>query len=68
MKKILHKMCQYFSKPYQSFGGDINSKRDLSSYATANDLKKATGVGTSNLASKSNLAKPKAELDKKNCV
>ena len=34
------KMSQYLPKPYQTFGGDINIKVDLSSYATKLDLKK----------------------------
>ena len=33
-------MIQYFPKPYEPFGGDINVKVDLSNYATKNDLKK----------------------------
>ena len=31
-------MSQYFPKPYESFGGDINVKVDLSNYATKTDL------------------------------
>ena len=27
-------MSQYFSKPFRSFGGNINVKIDLSNYAT----------------------------------
>ena len=27
-------MSQYFPKPYEPFGGDINVKVDLSNYAT----------------------------------
>ena len=27
-------MSQYFPKPYEPFGGDINIKFDLSNYAT----------------------------------
>ena len=27
-------MSQYFAKPYETFGGDINVKVDLSNYAT----------------------------------
>ena len=42
IKKALHKMIQYFSKPYKPFGGDISVKVDLSNYATKIDLKKAT--------------------------
>ena len=36
------KISQYFPKPYQSFGGDINVKVYLSNYATKTDLKNAT--------------------------
>ena len=32
-------MSQYFPKPFRSFGGNINIKVDLSSYATKTDLK-----------------------------
>ena len=32
-------MSQYFSKPYGVFGGDINVKVDLWSYATKADIK-----------------------------
>ena len=60
----LSKMSQYFPKPYQPFGGDINVKVYLSNYATKDDLKNATGVDTSELASKSDLANLKAEEDK----
>ena len=34
IKKTLCKMSQYFSKPFRSFGGNINVKIDLSNYAT----------------------------------
>ena len=30
-------MSQYFPKPYEPFGGDINVKVDLSNYATKAD-------------------------------
>ena len=33
------KTSQYFPKPFRSFGGNINIKVDLSSYATKTDLK-----------------------------
>ena len=33
-------MIQYFPKPYESFGGDINVKVDLSNYATKTDYLK----------------------------
>ena len=64
IKKTLYKISQYFPKPYDSFGGDINVIVDLSNYATKTDLKKATGIDTSKLALKSNLANLKAEIDK----
>ena len=57
-------MSQYFPKPYEPFGGDINVKVDLSNYATKADLKDATGINTSKLAVKSDLASLKAEIDK----
>ena len=57
-------MSQYFPKPYEPFGEDINVKVDLSNSATKTDLKDATGIDTSNFALKSNLASLKTELDK----
>ena len=45
-------MSQYFPNPYESFGGDINIKVDLSNYATKTDLKNATHVDTSSFAIK----------------
>ena len=56
-------MSQYFPKLYELFNGDINVKVDLSNYATKTDLKKTTGVDTSNLSAKSNLAILKPEID-----
>ena len=46
-------MSQYFSKPYQSFGGDINIKVDLSNYATKTDLKNVSHVDVSSFTLKS---------------
>ena len=57
-------MSQYFRKTYDTFGGDINVKVDLSNYATKTDLKNATGIDSSKLAAKSDLASLKAEMDK----
>ena len=57
-------MSQYFRKPYEPFGGDINVNVDLSNYATKADLKNATRIDTSKLALKSNLANLKAKVDK----
>ena len=59
-------MCQYFPKPYQPFGGDINVKVDLSNYATKTDLKNVSHVDVSSFALKSNLASLKTEVDKLN--
>ena len=64
IKKILYKMSQYFPKPYEPFGGDINVKVDLSNYATKADVKNITHVDTSSFALKTNLANLKAEVDK----
>ena len=49
-------MSQYFSKPHEPFGGDINVEVDLSNYATKTDVKNVTHVDVSSLAVKSNLA------------
>ena len=51
-------MSQYFPKPYEPIGVDINAKIDLSNYATKTDLKNITHIDTSNLASL------KTEVDK----
>ena len=57
-------MSQYFPKPYEPFGGDINVKIDLSNYATKNDLKNVTHVDASRFELKTNLANLKTEIDK----
>ena len=57
-------MSQYFPKPYETFGGDINIKVDLSNYATKTDLKNVSHVDVSHFALKSNLANLKTEVDK----
>ena len=57
-------MSQYFPKPYKPFGGDINVKVDLSSYATKTDIKNILHVDTSSLALKSNLPSLKTKVDK----
>ena len=61
-KKKLYKMSQYFPKPYESFGGDINVKVDLSGYAKQH-LKNATWVDASKLSAKSDLASLKAIVE-----
>ena len=61
-KKV--KMSQYFPKPYEPFGGDINVEVNLSNYATKTDLKNVTHVDVSSFTLKSNLASLKTEVDK----
>ena len=59
------KMGNFFPKPYESFGGDINVTVDLSNYATKSDLKNVTHVDTSDsFALKINLANLKTKVDK----
>ena len=57
-------MSQYFLKPYEPFGGDINVKVDLSNYATKADIKIISHVDASSLSLKTNLASVKTEVDK----
>ena len=59
-----YKMSQYFPKPYEPFGGDINVKVDLSNYATKTGIKNISHVDTSSFALKRNLANLKTEVDK----
>ena len=64
IKKTLYKMSQYFPKPYEPFGGDINVKVDLSNYATKADVKIITHVDTSSFALKTDVPNLKTEVDK----
>ena len=57
-------MSQYFPKPYEQLGRDINVKIDLSNYATKADIRSITHVDTSSFALKTNLADLKTEVDK----
>ena len=57
-------MSQYFPKPYEPFGGDVNVKVDLSNYVTKGDIKNISNVDTSHFALKTNLANLKTEVDK----
>ena len=57
-------MSQCFPKAYESFGGDINIKVDISNYATKSDIKSFTHVDTSSFPLKTNLASLKTEVDK----
>ena len=57
-------MSQYFPKPYEPFGEDINVKVDLSNYATKAGIKNISHVDISSFALKTNLAILKTEGDK----
>ena len=57
-------MSQYFPKPYEPFGRDINVKVDLSNYATKGDIENISHVDSSNFALKTNLANLKTDVDK----
>ena len=57
-------MSQYFPKPYELFGGDINIKVDVLNYATKADIKNISHVDTSSVALKTNIANLKTEVDK----
>ena len=57
-------MSQYFPKPYEPFGGDINVTVDLSNYATKDVIKNIAHVDTSSFALKTNLANLKTEVGK----
>ena len=57
-------MSQYFPKPNETLGGDINVKNDLSNYATKADIKNIAYIDTSSFALKTNLANLKTEVKK----
>ena len=57
-------MTQYFPRPYEPFGEDINVKIDLSNYATKADIKNISHVDISSFALKTNLASLRTEVDK----
>ena len=57
-------MSQYFPKPYEPFGGDINVEVDFSNYVTNADIKNITDEDSSNFALKTNLANLKTKVDK----
>ena len=62
----LIKLSQYFPKPYEPFGEDINVKVDLSNYATKAGVKNISHVDTLSFALKINVANLKTEVDKSN--
>ena len=57
-------MSQYFPKPYEPFGRDIDVKVYLSNYAIKADIKNISHIDTPSFALKSNLASLKTEVDK----
>ena len=57
-------MSQYFPKPHEPFGGDINVKVDLSNYARKTDIKNISHGDVSSFALKLNLTSLKTEVDK----
>ena len=57
-------MSQYFLEPSKRSGGNVKFELHLSNYATKSDLEWATGVDTSLLALKADLASLKSQLDK----
>ena len=57
-------MSPYFPKMYERCIGNVKVELDLSNYVTKKDLKGATCVGTSSLATKSDLGSLQAEVDK----
>ena len=56
-------MNQYFPDPYKHSGGDMKVELYLSSYARKASLKGETGIDTSMLASKTDLASLKTKVD-----
>ena len=58
-------MSQYFPKPYEPSGGDINVKVYLSNNTTKTDLKNLSYADVSSFSLKSNLASSETEIDKK---
>ena len=57
-------MRQYFPKPYEPFGADINIEVDLSNYGPKTDIKNTQHIDTSSFALKSNLTSLKTYVDK----
>ena len=57
-------MSQYFPKPCEPFGWNINAKVDLSNIATKTNIKIILHIDTSSFTLKSNLDSLKTEVDK----
>ena len=63
IKKDIVYMSEYFPGP-KSVGVNVKIELDLSNYATKADLKNSTGVDTSDVAKKTDLANLKSDVDK----
>ena len=57
-------MSRQYYPPYKSSSNNIKVQLDLSNYATKKDINDITHVDVSGLASKTNLAALKTEVDK----
>ena len=57
-------MIEYFLKPYNLFGGNLEVELDLSNYETKADLKEAIVADASNVPAKSYLVSLRANADK----
>ena len=55
-------MSLYFPEPYKYSGENVRVELDIPDYVTKTDLKGATDIDTSTLASKTNLAGSKAKV------
>ena len=56
-------MCQYFPKLYEHSGANVKIELNLSNYAKKANLKGATSIETSTLASKADLASLETKVD-----
>ena len=65
-KKDIVYMSEYFPKPKRFLGRDVKTELDLWNYATKADLKKTTGVDTSDFVIKDDLASLKSDVDELN--
>ena len=57
------KITQYFPKPYEPFGGDVNAKVTCLVIQQKTDIKNISHIDTLCFALKSNLTNLKTELD-----
>ena len=55
-------MSLYFPEPYENSGENVRVELDIPDYVTKTDLKGATDIDTSTLASKTNLAGSKTKV------